>query len=422
MKTITKTRLRRAALAVLALLLFPLSSTGQELIRECNVKGDPSLIRARTNNVWMIYYEDDVWGACFANVTSSGTTADFISVSPLIAHVYDFEILDDIVYFCGTSANNTAVMGYFSLTNFPMTPVYTCTIPLMSSCRKLEVGYLNGTRHVVMTGDAILGTSHIVDARDMGSNQWNFIISYFNDKINIYDDVAITDNYVVISARDTSKNGYFYRFDYPANNTSLLPQLGKIYIRFNLNFSGEILLDRCLGDTLAYSAMIGSGNFVIGLYNVHAYNTYNQYRASTSGNYLLTQFKYNSSVRQANTLIYNSTSGSTEIYKIGQTAGPGGNLIIPTGHKYDGESLLSLDTKSVGWFIASGWGDNGYLRIYRYTNTAWQQCATQSFIASNGIKLPTENKSFSLSGVYYVLTAQSSYCVADEITVSTECP
>lgn len=62
MKTINKTRLRSVALAVLALLFLPLPSSGQELIRECKVKGDPAIVRALASDTWMVYYEEEFGG------------------------------------------------------------------------------------------------------------------------------------------------------------------------------------------------------------------------------------------------------------------------------------------------------------------------------------------------------------------------
>lgn len=425
-----RTGLKGMALTVLALLfLLPSSAAGQELIRECNVKGEPSLVRACSENVWMVYYEDG-FGPTFAKVTSTGATADNIGLFGLIAHVTDFEIVNNILYFCGTSANNTAVMGYFSLTNFPSTLVYTCTVPLIGNCRKLEAGYFNGTRHVLMIGDA-LGTSHIIDARDMGSSQWNFNISTYSSGDDFYDDVAVTDNYVVISARDTAQHSaHLYRFNYPTANLPLLPQYNVSYIVPNHSCQGEVLLDRCVGDTVAYLTRTSSTGFAVGICSMPGnFQTCHIRLASNTNPFELKDIKYNASVRRADAMMYDLANGSTSIFHITHPIILGG--LIPwvtsysyTGHLFNNQKLLSLDALGNGRFIASGSGFNEYglLDIYRYKYDTWLQCFNSTLISMTDLKFPRtyDARDFQLSSNYQA-SAQSTYCIANYIDVTTEC-
>lgn len=423
------TGLKGMALAVLALLsLLPPSAAGQELIRECNVKGEPSLVRACSENVWMVYYEDG-FGPSFAKVTSTGATADNIWLIGLIAHVTDFEIVNNILYFCGISANNTAVMGYFSLTNFPSTLVYTCTVPMISNCRKLEAGYFNGTRHVLMVGDA-LGTSHIIDARDMGSNQWNFNISTYSSEDDFYDDVAVTDNYVVISARDTAGKARLYRFNYPAANFPLLPQYNVSYMIPNHSCQGEVLLDRCVGDTVAYLTRTSSTGFAVGICSMPGNFLACHIRlASNTNPFELKDIKYNASVRHADAMMYDLANGSTSIFHITHPIILGGLTpwIISysyTGHLFNNQKLMSLDALSNGRFIASGSGFNetGLLDIYRYKYDTWLLCFNSTLISMTAPKNPRNIYTrYSFLSSNHQATAQSVYCLANTIDVTTEC-
>ena len=418
------------ALAVLALLfLLPSSATGQELIRECNVKGEPSLVRACSENVWMVYYEDG-FGPTFAKVTSTGATADNICLYGLIAHVADFEIVNNILYFCGTSLSNTAVMGYFSLTNFPSTLVYTCTVPLIGNCRKLEAGYFNGTRHVLMIGDA-LGTSHIIDARDMGSNQWNFNISTYSDNDDFYDDVAVTDNYVVVSARNVAGNtARLYRFDQPAANSPLLPQINIPYMIPNHSCQGEVLLDECVGDTIAYLTRTSSTGFAVGICSMPGnFQTCHIRLASNTNPFELKDIKYNASVRRADAMMYDLANGSTSIFHITHPIISVG--IFPwvtsysyTGHLFNNQKLLSLDALGNGRFIASGSGfnENGLLDLNKYIYDTWLLCFNSTLITMTVPKFPkTHDIKEQLLSSNYQATAQSTYCMSNEIDVTTEC-
>ena len=430
MKTHNKTtRSRSVALAVLALLLIPLSSSGQELIRECNVKGEPSIVRACIENVWMVYYED-AFGPTFAKVTSTGATADNICLYGLIAHVADFEIVNNILYFCGTSLSNTAVMGYFSLTNFPSTLVYTCAVPLISNCRKLEAGYLNGTRHVVMIGDA-LGTSHIVDARDLGSNQWNFNISTYSSGDDLYDDVALTDNYVVISSRDTAHDSaHLYRLSYPAANSPLLPQYSISYMIPNHSCQGEVLLDECVGDTIAYLTRTSSTGFAVGICSMPVnFLTCNIRLASYTNPFELVDIKYNSSARRADAMMYDLSTGNTSIFHIIHPIISGG--LSPwifsypyTGHLFNNQKLMSLDALVNGRFIASGTGfnENGLLDLNKYIYDTWLLCFNSTQISMTVPKVSRKYSTrYSLLSSNYQATAQSTYCISNYIDVTTEC-
>lgn len=417
MKTINKTRLRSVALAVLALLFLPLPSSGQELIRECNVKGDPAIVRALASDTWMVYYEEE-FGGEFAKVTASGSTASNMLLGGVIAHVNDFEIVGDTLYFCGTSWNNTAVMGYFRLTGFPASQVYSCTVPLMATCRKLDVGHFNGTRHVVMVGDAILGTSHIVDARDLGLNQWNFNISRYTDINDIYDDVAITNSYVAVSARDTAdKKAHLYYFNTPANGTSLLPQYGVPYLKPPHSSKVTVLLDCCGGDTICYLTRSTSNRFFIGVYKLQTASVpeYLREAAYTTAS-LLADIRYNPTVRCVAPLVYDLTNGYSSTYHFGFWGTLGA-----TGHRFAGHKIMSLDALGNGRFIAAGMDANGYLCLYRHAYNVWASCADNaSIVASSDFKASAKSTHDFTSRDYQV-TAQSTYCIYGEINVTTIC-
>lgn len=382
MKTIYKkgrTGLKGMALAVLALLLLPpLFVNGQEFTKEMtNIKGASSIIRSWTNKIYMVSgLNNNV--PFFAEINDVGITTDILHLTKIASYVYDFEILNDTLYFCGTKwgvEGATAVMGYFCLTSFPSVQVYACTVPLMASCQKLEVGHFNGTRHVVMTGNAILGTSHIVDARDMGSDQWNFNIPYYTDEIDVYDDVALTDNYVVVSARDTAlKEGYLCLFDQPAANSSLMPQSNAQYLKFMHDVYGNILLEHCTADTIAFLTQYAANGYATSILDVTnpVFSTERLFPVSTD---IMTMddIRYNIYARRADVLMQNLTAGASEVLHVAFS--PSTTVM---GHQYYGENLLSLDELTNGYFVAVGIASSGSLGIYRCSFNSFPICSTQS--------------------------------------------
>ena len=220
MKTITKTRLRSAALAVLALLLTGASyAQGQELIRNIPELNDYSIIRQIDPDLWLVYSHNG--GNKFYEVSSSGTSSPFKGLLENNLKICDFEIFEDMVYFCGSVLDETpyAVMGYFPLTGFPSGSLYLDTVQRMVSFDKLDVFSVEEQIHLVMTGRDSDGVGAMIDVMASAPQQWLYTVAYPEDGKFIFDDVAVTDNLVVFTSQDildVSKYGdnylwYFYK-------------------------------------------------------------------------------------------------------------------------------------------------------------------------------------------------------------------
>lgn len=119
--------------------------------------------------------------------------------------VKDVEVMDDTVYYCGWQ-------GFPSICSFPIAQVYTGAVDVdyvwyMTSTtivpKRLEVFRVVDGVHAVMVGDwadATPTNSFIADAwKPYGSSYW-YVAALKTEGKEVYDDIAVTDNYVVASA------------------------------------------------------------------------------------------------------------------------------------------------------------------------------------------------------------------------------
>jgi len=140
--------------------------------------------------------------------------------------VRDMEILDDTVYYCGWA-------GYPSLCYFPLNEVYTgnvCVKTLwyitstMAIPKRMEVFRVPGGKHVVMVGDLMDNTpanSFIADAWHPNTPLpfWNVVTLKTIGK-ELYEDIAVTDNYVVALASDYGTNNMYLKvFEKPQSSS-----------------------------------------------------------------------------------------------------------------------------------------------------------------------------------------------------------
>lgn len=160
--------------------------------------------------------------------------------------VWDFLVFHDSVFFCGES-NQTAVFGYFDIQDvfFSSGNINYYTLPTdynIVSLKRIDVTKaLSGATHLLMTGLGYLyfannnvSDKEIIDSTDddrsfyyLGAvvEAWRPIPSVTNTKMRytlidthytyLYDDVAFTDNYAIITAHTadstTTHNLFYYK-------------------------------------------------------------------------------------------------------------------------------------------------------------------------------------------------------------------
>lgn len=108
-----------------------------------------TIIRDWVDSRSMVSYRTTNSNVAFTLVTEGASIAPIIYTE--IDTVFDFEIYNDTVYFCGVR-NKIGVWGYFDITTFPYTTLFYLDMPLLSRAVKLEVTNMAGSTHVVMVG------------------------------------------------------------------------------------------------------------------------------------------------------------------------------------------------------------------------------------------------------------------------------
>lgn len=218
METNSKHRFIPRLFAVVMFLTFSISAIGQDLIRETidYLLCDTSIIRETSKDSVMIYNRRNT--STFMLATPGDNNAFTMYIEPI--YVNDFEVFERNVYFCGYKLEDgikKAIIGRFYLYNFPYNnnPNYYIPYYVVDECtefKKLDVyrteegaPYNMFDIHVVATGatesrsDAILDM--IMTTSLPGGVPFNCFLYLSSDKNESFDDVAVTDNYVVVSSR-----------------------------------------------------------------------------------------------------------------------------------------------------------------------------------------------------------------------------
>lgn len=199
--------------------------------------GDNDVVREWTNGLSVAYltnvngYGNDGAFALIDKTTNTITLASFLSD----ARVYDFRVVDDSVFFCGSILQGTQdclLVGSFDINdvfnlggsisygvmNTPCSTPYGLSHILRG--RKMDTyrNHERGAIHIVAAGDSYMNdrkSDHAI-LLDACYNGTNWYMSYYEDKTGdeYYSDISCIDNYVVASAmRAHLDNCYIRLFD-----------------------------------------------------------------------------------------------------------------------------------------------------------------------------------------------------------------
>ena len=203
--------------------MFPNVSNGQNVIYDlAPIQSEYSLIRHYKDyvDITFSFYTCDEKGFYYIDRQNNIT---YRANLPCQFDVYDFRILGDNVYFCGWK-NEKIIIGWFVINDVfflngdinlyifqPTLAQFDRGWDSFESFRRLKVFERNGETHLVMVGNGIhvvnntySGGSVIVDAWTSNHTSWQFNYTMDYGGILNYEDIAITDKYVVISAIDDS--------------------------------------------------------------------------------------------------------------------------------------------------------------------------------------------------------------------------
>ena len=250
-----------------------------------------SIVREYLGNRYIVYNSGST-GNSFNLVDLSTLTVKSLDMS--VVDVTDFEIYGDYVYFCGNVSS--PLIGWFDIPSafsgtsqvyFGYLPSLPCSnYPLENdsflNVKKIEVMNIGGSIHLLIVGDATCTGATAIQARYFadvffdGSN-WMMEATLEHSGILYYDDVAVTDNYVVPVGHKNQANGeYIYALAKPtapyfglfSANTTFPPTYSITLYAYGgfscyiVDGSSEIIIDHIYGDkfaTACYGQCMPSG-------------------------------------------------------------------------------------------------------------------------------------------------------------------
>lgn len=336
---------------------------GNDTCMVCNMTGDPS----------------------FMKTFPGGSPAPRLIIN--VDTLYDFEIFGGNVYFCGVK-NNYGVLGYFPLAGFPANAVQYLNVPTSYRLRRLEVGTMAGQTHLVAIGDGSRGSAEIVDAIDFGA-YWGMHFFDATDTTVILTDLAITDNYVVIS---------FY-------NMCELPNTPNVNVLFlvkptiygttfsPLNFHWEIaikdafistIIEACEGDAFVVASiscvnLIGTCGINVSAFIGMTHYAHILITEQTTAEVRIKDLRYNKTQKGTELLLdYREDvfQHRSIVYHLESTMITGSHTA--DGHWFDGVLLTSLYPNSAlpNHFYAAGINrfDVCNMDLFRYHYNMWGTC------------------------------------------------
>jgi len=180
-----------------------------EFIRYTMVDNTSSntIIRHYTNNCNLACYHSTNSPFFIAYIDGVATTN--MMYLPLMDTIYDFEIFEDTVYFCGISKKNVsgpAIVGYFDIASFLSSSLTTnvsyVALPSMKTVKAIDVGKFAERKHVVGIGKNLKAEGMMVDMIEEPS-YWNLNFSNVGGDTILLSDLAITSSFVVVTSTRT---------------------------------------------------------------------------------------------------------------------------------------------------------------------------------------------------------------------------
>lgn len=308
-----------------------------------------------------------------------------------MARIYDFEIYNDTVYFCGISKKSKAglaVIGYFdvnTLLNSSPENVSYVALPSMEAVTAIEVGWFANRKHVVGVGVELGAEGAMVDMIDE-TTYWKVNLANVGGDTVSLSDLAITDSLVVVTSKRNPTSlmpyGRLWLFDKPvASGASLFPCNVTFYDHDDYvggkYFVKALRFNRYVTARANDFFVITSNDFVLSYYTGHTYDKSVAVEEFTSFSCTVGGLDYEVTASTVAMLLKGVyyTQGiphlKSVIYEIPDVATA--PAIVPS-HVYEGVLFESLDYVwtfdidrqhfvSTGFDVASGYGTPYYMKF-----------------------------------------------------------
>ena len=396
----------------------------QEYIKNIdNLPGEITLVREYKNDKRVIC-SSRYDSTTFVMVTENGVSAPYITILEDI-HVSDMEVFGDTLYFCGSIYRGSLIgyVGFINLATFPVSSIRLALMYELNYCHRLEVfrSCYDSRIHVIATAKETTGKTCLIDCVKDNVLGWEYYKSTGEETSKVYDDVAATNQQVIVTVRDNiDSSGSVYYFNHPTPGNHIF------YGYFNElavygNVMSEILVEgKELGEFIIASKIRQNSvypYFYLNCFDVVSLNaTTLQFRrtygsgdvAGTNANSIF-DLKYNRIDKETDMLVNCQYNGfrNSEIYHIDTN-------IVTAKDLYEVQDIQSLDFLKDDCvnFIGSGYGSRGELWFYKYSPYVLKRCAENQSKTYNPVnwdqKLVQKKLSFIKLEPFLSLTIQNS--------------
>lgn len=226
------------------------------------LKDSESIVR-RWNYTYAVgYAKDPVGVSCFFlwNYTVPLSNVQEIPLpSGLIVH--DFQILNDMVYFCGEDASQ-GIVGFFDLSTVSslggtiinyveLTPI---SGPYVTCANRMDVFTYGGNTHIAFVGDLLSASSGFsITTTTVGDVYWDGtdwnVDYYVTNGDMVYTDIAASSGYVVAAAREDITSDCYVQVFNLSNDILATPLVitpfntSYVYKLADTNLKGEVRVE-----------------------------------------------------------------------------------------------------------------------------------------------------------------------------------
>lgn len=296
------------------------------------------------------------------------------------SYIYDFEIMGDTVYYCG-QRNGNALVGkfcYTSLPNVSFQEYVSYPEDQILKFDRLDVYNNDGEIRRVMVGCYQNGDYCIAEI--INDDPVIFIAKPINQS-EMFDDVAVTDGYIVTASRlPICNTGYYRLFRKPTMGVDMFSyNLVNTNVAHTIDFqvNDKLILEHCEGDYFAVAVVspTGSGT-VVGAYDPLGYAAKVEVY-SNEDVYTPVDIKYDRITQQLH-LLQRSHYDEGHVLHLNSSMVSGTGTV--PGHCFLDHDLFSIDrvSSSAGDVIATGRSNiSGHPQItwvYKLNAAMWDSC------------------------------------------------
>ena len=220
MNTYTKFIPRLFAVVLFLSIVHPV--IGQDYIRgsDSHAYGVFSIIRETAKDTVLIYYRKPE-SSTFMLVANGNVNVQTIKINPIF--VNDFEVYNNVVFYCGyvlEGNEKKAILGHFNLKLFPNSSITYYKIYDCQELKKLDVYHTVEFQDYGEIRMVSIGTSSgvrsdvLVDLTTNTLFPMNCDMHFSYSENENFDDVAVTDKYVVVSSRNKEQENLVVDFWY----------------------------------------------------------------------------------------------------------------------------------------------------------------------------------------------------------------